>query len=116
VKALEVAGFNYLAQTSTKIPQTEAGMDGLKNAYRKICEQGVTNAYLSPGAWNSPITFGNQQDLLDNIQSYGFYIYSLPIALQAQVDREARQAPLIQIAAKEAGAIHSSTVVININA
>lgn len=116
IKGLEVAGFNYLAQTGTKIPQTEAGMDGLKGAYRKVCQQAVTNSYAAPGAWNSPITFGNQQDLVDNISQFGYYIYSTPIAQQAQVDREARKAPLCQIALKEAGAIHESTVIININA
>ena len=32
-KALEVAGFNNLRQTNTKIPQREEGMAGMKNAY-----------------------------------------------------------------------------------
>lgn len=116
VKALEVAGFNYLAQTSTKIPQTEAGMDGLKGSYRRVCRQAVTNAYSAPGAWTNPTTFGVQQDLLDNVAQYGYYIYSGPIAEQLQVDREARRAPIVQIALKEAGAIHSSTIIINVNA
>ena len=47
--ALQVAGFNFLAQSSTKVPQTEQGMDGLKSAYRKVLEQGITNQYLAPG-------------------------------------------------------------------
>jgi hypothetical protein len=63
VGALQVAGFNFLAQASTKIPQTESGMDGLKGAYRAVCEQAVTNQYVAPGTWNSPTTFGNQADL-----------------------------------------------------
>jgi hypothetical protein len=116
VGALEVAGFNFLAQASTKIPQTEAGMDGLKGAYRNVCEQGVSNQYMAPGSWTSPISFGSQSDLLQNISQRGYYIYSAPVATQSQVDRVARKAPLIQIAIKEAGAIQSSTVVVNINA
>ncbi len=116
VGALEVAGFNYLAQSSTKVPQTENGMDGLKGAYRAVCEQAITNQYGAPGTWNSPTTFGNQADMLLNILQRGYYIYSLPIAQQLQVDREAREAPLVQIALKEAGAIHSSTVIVNVNA
>lgn len=116
VGALQVAGFNFLAQSSTKIPQTEAGMDGLKGAYRNVCEQAVTNQYSAPGQWNSPTTFGNQADLFANVSQRGYYIYSLPIALQSQVDREARKAPLIQIALKEAGAIQSSSVIIYVNA
>lgn len=116
VGALQVAGFNYLAQSSTKIPQTEDGMDGLKGAYRKICEQAVTNEYSAPGAWNSATTFGNQQNFLQNILQRGYYIYSGPIAQQSQTARDGRQAPLVQIALKEAGAIHSSQVIVYVNA
>ena len=48
--------------------------------------------------------------MLRNIIDKGYYIYSKPIAQQSQVDRDARKAPLIQIAGKESGAIHSSSV------
>lgn len=116
VGALQVAGFNYLAQSSTKIPQTEGGMDGLKGAYRTICEQAVNNQYVAPGRWTSSTMFGNQTDFLQNIAQRGYYIYSTPVAAQTQAAREAREAPLVQIAVKEAGAIHSSDVVVYVNA
>lgn len=116
VGALQIAGFNYLRQASTKVPQTENGMDGLKGAYRSICVQAITNAYGAPGVWNSPTIFGNQQDLIDNVANFGYYIYSVPVSQQTQADREDRKAPLVQIALKEAGAIQSSTVVVNVNA
>lgn len=116
VGALQIAGFNYLATTSTKIPQTEQGMDGLKGSYRSVCEQAVTNQYAAPGTWNSPDTFGEQTDFYQNIQQRGYYIYSAPIGLQAAAARAAREAPLIQIAIKEAGAIDSSTVLVYVNA
>lgn len=116
VGALEVAGFNYLAQNSTKIPQTESGMDGLKGAYRNVCEVAVANQYVAPGTWNSATTFGNQSDFLSNITQVGYYIYSQPIAIQSQTAREDREAPLIQIAIKEAGAIQSSNVIVYVNA
>jgi hypothetical protein len=115
VGALQVAGFNYLATTDTKVVQTEEGMDGLKGAYRAVCEQAVTNQYSAPGTWTSPTSFGNLGDFLDNITQRGYYIYSLPVGQQSQADREDRKAPLCQIALKEAGAIHSSEVIVNIN-
>ncbi len=115
VGALQVAGFNALATTSTKLPQTEQGVAVLKGAYRQVCEQGVGNQYLAPGQWNSPTTFGNQGDFFRNISERGYYIYSAPVALQSAADRAARIAPLIQIAVKEAGAIHSSSVIIYVN-
>lgn len=114
--ALEVAGFNALAKVSTKIPQTEPGMTLLKGAYRLICEQAVRNGYVAPGAWNSADRFGDVEAMLRNIEEVGYYIYSLPVNLQSQTDREARKAPLIQIAIKEAGAIHSTSVIVYINA
>ena len=115
VGALEVAGFNYLAQSATKIPQTEAGMDGLKGAYRAVCEQSVNNAYAAPGVWTSATTFGNQEDFLANISQAGYYIYSAPISQQLPTDRLARKSPLVQVALKEAGALHSASIIVNIN-
>ena len=112
---LEINGFNHLATTSTKIPQTEDGMDGLKKAYRQSCKQGITNQFLAPGAWTSPDTFGNQGDFLQNILQLGYYMFSIPIAQQSPAEREARNAPLLQIAVKYAGAMHDSNVIININ-
>ena len=114
--ALEVAGFNALAKVSTKIPQTEPGMTLLKGAYRLICEQAVRNGYVAPGAWNSADRFGDVEAMLRNIEEVGYYIYSIPVNQQSQTDREERKAPLIQIAIKEAGAIHSTSVIVYINA
>lgn len=114
--ALQVAGFNYLATSNTKIPQTENGITGLKAAYRAVMEQGVRNGYLAPGTWTNATTFGNQSDFYDNISQRGYYIYSVPVSQQSSTDRSARKAPLVQIAAKLAGAVHSSAVIVNVNA
>lgn len=113
--ALQVAGFNYLAASTTKIPQTQQGVNGLIGAYTQVCQQYVANGYLAPGTWNSPDTFGNQASFLSNVSSFGYYIYSTPIAQQSQADRVARTAPLAQIAGKTSGAINESAVVVIIN-
>lgn len=115
VNAIQVAGFNYLRQTGTKVPQTEAGMTGLKNAYAQVCVRGVNNGFIAPGAWTSPDVFGNPDLFKRNIEVSGFYIYSTPVAQQSKADREARKAPLVQIAVKTAGAIHSTDVMIYVN-
>lgn len=113
--AIRVAGFNYLATTNTKIPQTEIGMNGLKAAYRQIVKQFVANGAFAPGAWNGT-TFGDPADFIRNVADNGYYIFSSPIALQSQTVRASRAAPLVQIACKSAGAIHSSNVFLNIEA
>ncbi len=115
VGALEVAIFNFLAQSSTKVPQTEAGMTAFKATIRRVCRQFVNNAYVAPGSWTSPDTFGVLEDFLANILQEGFYIYSAPVALQSQAAREAREAPLAQVALKEAGAIQKGNILVFIN-
>ena len=113
--ALQTAGFNYLAGTNTKIPQTEEGMTGLKDAYRKICEQAKSSGVLAGGSWTSPDTFGDPESLRRNVLDIGYYVYSQPVVQQVPADRELRKAPVVQIAAKLAGAVHSSNVIVNVN-
>jgi len=113
---LQIAGFNFLAQTTTKIPQTEIGMNGLKAAYRGVMALFVNAAVYAPGTWNSPETFGDPADHIRNIAERGYFIVSALVADQAQTERDARIAPLVSIAAKEAGAIHSSDVVVLVEA
>ena len=110
---LQTDSFNYLATTQTKIPQTESGMNGFKAAQRKVLERFVKNGYIGIGlSWNSADTIGNPEDMKRNITDFGYYIYSLPIAQQSQTDRDARKAPVTQVAIKEAGSIH--TAIINV--
>lgn len=113
---LETKGYNYLATSQTKIPQTEKGVNGLQNIYLAVCKQFVDNGFLAPGEWTSLTTFGDQELFFDNIRRVGFFGYHKPLALQSVADRVARKAPLIQIAAKSAGAVQESDVLVNVNA
>lgn len=106
--------FNLLATTRTKIPQTEQGMQLITSSIAQVCRQGVNNGYLAPGVWNSADTFGEYEDFMRNIEENGYYIYHLPIAQQSQMEREQRKAPNSMVACKEAGAVHSSNVLIYI--
>ena len=114
--AIQIAGYNYLRQTNYKIPQTEKGIIGLKGNYNSVCAQAVSNAYCAPGSWTSPDTFGDKDDFLRNITDFGYYIYSAPISEQLPADRSARKSPLVQIALKTAGAVHSGIIIVNVNA
>lgn len=116
VNSIQREVFNVLATTGTKIPQTEAGMEIIRGAIRGVCNQAVINGYIAPGQWNSPDTFGNYDDFMRNIEEFGFYEYHQPVAEQAQSEREMRQAPLWQIAAKESGAVHSANILIYVEA
>ena len=104
--------FNVLYGTPTKIPQTDQGMSILLNATNTTLSRYVSNGYLAPGTWNAP-GFGDlsQGDTLP----LGFYTWAPSMGDQEQGERAARRAPLIQIAAKCAGAIHYVDVLIYIN-
>ena len=116
VNAIQRNVFNLLATTRTKVPQTEVGMNMITAAIKEICNQATTNGYIAPGTWNSADTFGNFNDFHRNIEEIGYYIYHQPVAEQTQNEREQRKAPLFQIAAKEAGAVHSANILIYLEA
>jgi hypothetical protein len=103
--------FNVL-YTSPKVPQTNPGVHVLVTTCDASLSQGVQNGLIAPGVWNAP-GFGelNQGDTLH----YGWYTFANNVDTQSQADREARIAPLIQIAVKLAGAIHFVDVLINVN-
>lgn len=105
--------FNLLYQSPTRIPQTDAGMHLLVTAVERACGRAVRNGLLAPGTWTAPLEFGGLKtgDFLPK----GFFVYANPLSTQSQADREARKAPLIQVAGKLAGAVHSANVIINVN-
>ncbi|MBS9442285.1 DUF3383 domain-containing protein [Photorhabdus heterorhabditis] len=103
--------YNLLYTSTGKIPQTDAGVTRLLTNVEQSLDQAVTNGLVAPGIWNS----GN----IGQIQSgdtltKGYYVYAPAIATQAQADREARKAPVIQCAIKLAGAVHYADVLINV--
>lgn len=113
--ALQTAGFNLLAGTSTKIPLTEVGMNSLKNVLNQVMAQGVNNGFLTPGVWPVGSTvFGNTEDLVRNIADAGYYTFSSPVSSLTQAQLQSRTAPLVQIATLASGAIHKVAVVVNI--
>ena len=115
---LSVNGFNYLKNAAAvpgKIPQTEAGMTGLKDAYIQAFNQGITNGYMAPGTWTLPFSFGDPESFSTNITSHGYYIISQPINKQNPGLRSQRVAPLVQAAIQEAGALNSSSVIVYVN-
>lgn len=108
----QISMYNALKTTNTKIPQTESGMAAMRDALAQVLIQFVRNGVLAPGTWNSTQTFGDPEVFKDNIANQGWYVYSLPIALQVQSEREQRIAPMVQGAGKRAGAIHEGDVLI----
>ncbi|MCG4261370.1 DUF3383 domain-containing protein [Acetobacter senegalensis] len=107
---LQTAGFNLL-YGSTKIPQTDAGMTTLKATYDNVAQAYVTNGLFAPGVWTGPEIGALKTG--DTVPD-GYYIYKPTVASQSAADRAARKAVTMQIAAKLAGAVHSSNVLVNV--
>lgn len=109
---VQTAIFNLLYTSTTKIPQTDAGINRIVATVESRLAQGVTNGLIAPGVWTADGFGGlNSGDTLTK----GFYVYAAPVASQAAADRAARKAPVIQAAIKLAGAVHSVNTIINVN-
>ena len=109
---IQTALYNLLYTSPTKIPQTDAGAHLLVTTVESVCSQGVENGLLAPGTWTAAGFGGlSQNDFL----AKGFYVYAPPVASQSPADRAARKSVPIQVAAKLAGAVHSSNVAITVN-
>ncbi len=103
--------FNMLYTSTSKVPQTDAGVTRLLANVEQSMDQAVTNGLVAPGIWSGgPVGQLASGETLTK----GYYVYAQPLAEQAQADREARKAPLIQVACKLAGAVHYADVQINV--
>ncbi|WP_107326834.1 DUF3383 family protein [Klebsiella pneumoniae] len=103
--------YNLLYTSTTKIPQTDAGVTRLMTNVEASLDQAVNNGLIAPGVWNGgPIGQIESGDTLTK----GYYVCADSVDNQAQSDRESRKSPVIQAAIKLAGAIHYADVQINV--
>lgn len=103
--------WNLLYTSTTKIPQTEAGVTRLLTNVEQSMDQAVNNGLVAPGVWTGG-AIGQVQP--GDTLTKGYYVHANPLSMQAQADREARKAPVIQVATKLAGAIHFADVLIDV--
>ena len=115
IDAVQKAYFNVLGTTATKIPQTTPGGQQLVDAVEKVAIQFRRAGVFAPGFWSSPDFFGDLDTFNRNIEAEGFYILLGAFADQPQADRQNRIAPVMQVAVKNAGAIHRGSIIINFN-
>lgn len=113
--ALQIDIFNVLKGTSTKIPQTERGVNLLLNQCRATTAGFVKAEVFAPGTWTSPDTFGDIEAFKSNIEITGFYFEAGLLADQPQSERQQRKAPVIRGAVKNAGAVHQTDIIVNLN-
>jgi len=104
--------WTLLASNPTKVPQTDAGMNMIANIINKAMDAAVNNGFVAPGIWNGP-PIG--QLVTGDFLRVGYYTFVPPINTQSQSDRAARKSVPIQVAAKQAGAVHTADVLVTVN-
>ncbi len=95
--------YNLLYTTSTKVPQTDAGMNLIKTVIANACTVAVNNGFIAPGVWLGP-NVGTLRTF--DVLTSGFYIFAPPVSTQSQADRAARKSVPFQVCCKLAGAVH----------
>jgi hypothetical protein len=112
---VEINAFNLLKATSTKIAQTNAGVNTLVDNVENTCTKYVNAGFLAAGTWNSTDFFGDLDTFNRNIEFNGFYVKAGSLSAQSAAERQSRKSPVVQVAIKAAGAIHSADIIINFN-
>lgn len=108
---IQLSVMDILCKT-TKIPQTEAGVATIINAFLPDLDDAVKIGFLAPGIWTAPGFMDIEQG--DAIEK-GYQVMSEAIDSQSVADRDARICPPIYVALKLAGAIHSVVIQLNVN-
>ena len=81
---IQTAIWNLLYTSTTKIPQTDAGVNRIVSVIESRLNQGVVNGLIAPGVWNGdPFGALNTGDTL----TAGYYVYAPPVASQSQSAR-----------------------------
>lgn len=115
IDQIQTGQFNLLHGTATKVPQTQEGVDAIEDQGEQDCELFVTAGVFASGEWTASDFFGDREQFLTAIRQKGYYVLARDLADQTVAARENREAPVLQIAVKNAGAIHSENVIINFN-
>lgn len=108
----EADSYNLLKTTSTKIAQDAEGMDAIEDNAEKTCKRYIRNNVFSPGEWTRSDFFGDREQFLTSIREKGYYVLIGDLADQSTADRQARKAPVLQVAVKNSGAVHSEDIII----
>jgi hypothetical protein len=105
-----------LQVSETKIPQTDDGIALIVSVIEQACADAVTREFLAPGEWTGKtISVGESTLTSGDTLSTGYKVMVDSVNNQSTANREARIAPPVYVCVKEAGAVHSVSIVVNVN-
>lgn len=108
---VQSAIWNFVYTRTTKIPQTDAGINSIISVINNCLAQAAANGFVGPGTWGGD-GFGALET--GQFMSTGYYVYAPSVNDQSAADRALRKAVPIQVAAKLQGALHSFDVAITL--
>jgi len=115
VNAVRVEVFNAF-YSSGKVPQTEAGMNLVKDSITLVCDQGVANGGIAGGQLSPALTASVKaktgNTTFDGFLTGGYLVYADPMATLPQSERDQRKAPPFYVFLKGAGAIHGADILV----
>ena len=114
--AVQGAIFDTLRNAATRVPQTQAGLNSIRNAIRRVCDLGVRNGGIATGILSAEKT----REVIDvtgnagfnGVLPLGYLVYITPLAQQTQADREARKLPATYIWLKGSGAVQEANITV----
>lgn len=114
VNAVQVAQFNLLKNSPTRVPQTDAGQNALQKAINSVCEQGIKNGGIAGGQLSAALTLDVQQTTgnteFDGYLADGYLVYCDAIRKMPQTNRAQRKSQPFKVYLKGSGAIHFADV------
>jgi hypothetical protein len=112
VLGIQIALFNALYGTTTKVSQTDQGMHVLATAIESECIQFANDGLLGPGTWTGQnIGSLNNGDYMPK----GYYVFAPSVATQSISNRAKRISVPFQVACKLSGAVHTVDVSVTVN-
>ena len=117
VNASETAVFGVLR--SPRVPQSDAGLERIRNALVGICERGVRNGGIAPGFVSasaiSDIRATTSNPSFDGNLPLGYLIDIGSLAAQSESDRAARRSPSIKVFVRGSGSIQTVGVTVDLS-
>jgi len=107
--------FNLLGTSATKLAQIDRDVDKVVDTVEATLSTFKRANVIGDGTWTLADTFGDVDTFHRNIAQNGYYVMAGSLATQSSADRNARKSPPIQIAFKNAGAMHTVDVTIQYN-
>lgn len=101
-----------LLQSVRKIPQTETGVEMIRNILIPVLNRNVSIGFIAPGIWTAP---GILNLATNEYLANGYLIQSQSLADQTRAERDNRKAPDFYIAIKLAGSMHDITISVDVN-